>query len=161
MIRKTLILFMTLILTAGYCRSQAFIKTSDLLKNTNSSGSGNLIINQDSAIDSLISRYVISKGKLRTREENTPGMEGYRIQIYYSSIRTAREEAAKIRGDFMSKFPEIISYPGFVDPGWFMVRAGDYRTKAEGYKDLVAVRKEFPNAYLVPTIINFPDLIKK
>jgi hypothetical protein len=42
-----------------------------------------------------------------------------------------------------------------------MVRAGNYRSKAEGYKDLLAVRKEFPNAYLVPAVINYPGLINK
>ena len=42
-----------------------------------------------------------------------------------------------------------------------MVRAGDFRTKMEGYKYLVLVRREFPNAYLVPSVINFPDLIQK
>lgn len=160
MTRKTLIMILILVHTSGLCRSQAFIKTAELLKKENTSTGGSLIINQDPAIDSLISRYVISKGKLKTKE-NTAGMEGFRIQIYYSSVRTAREEAAKIRGDFMSKFPDIISYLGYVEPGWFMVRVGDYRTKAEGYKDLVAIRKEFPNAYPVPAIINFPELIKK
>lgn len=149
-----------LMMTAGFCRSQAFIKTSELLKKESSANTGSLVINQNPAIDSLISRYIISKGKLKTRED-VPGMEGFRIQIYYSSVRTAREESAKKRADFMLKFPEIISYLEYEEPGWFMVRAGDYRTKAEGYKDLVAIRKEFPNAYLVPAVINFPDLIKK
>ena len=151
---------MMLMITAGYCRSQAFIRTSDLLKKESSPNAGTLAISQSQAIDSLISRYIISKGKLKTKEGN-PGMDGFRIQIYYSSVRTAREESAKKRADFMLKFPDIISYLEYEEPGWFMVRVGDYRTKAEGYRDLVAIRKEFPNAYQVPAVINFPDLIKK
>jgi hypothetical protein len=88
-------------------------------------------------------------------------MQGFRIQIYYSSVRDAREEAAKARAKFFEKFPDIVSYSQYQAPGWFMVRAGDYRTKTEGYKYLVMVRHDFPNAYLVPSVINFPDLIKK
>jgi len=130
------------------------------MKRDGVSNSGNLVINQDPAIDSLISRYIIAKGKLKTKE-GTSGMEGYRIQIYYSSIRTAREESAKIRAKFIQEFNDLISYAQYEEPGWFIIRVGDYRTKSEGYKDLVAIRKEFPNAYLVPAIINFPDLIKK
>jgi hypothetical protein len=41
-----------------------------------------------------------------------------------------------------------------------MVRVGNYRTMAEGYKDLITIRKEFPDAYFVLDKILFPDLIK-
>jgi len=83
-------------------------------------------------------------------------MQGFRIQIYYSSVRNAREESAKVRADFINKFPDMISYAQYQEPGWFMVRVGNYRTKTECYKDLLLIREEFPNAYPVPTVINFP-----
>ena len=60
----------------------------------------------------------------------------------------------------MIDFPEIPSYAEFAPPGYFIIRAGDYRTKIEGTKQLLLVRKKFPNAYLVPDIIKFPDLNK-
>jgi hypothetical protein len=160
MVRKILILILLLSLTTGYCRSQAFIKTTDLFNKNIPAGAGELNIYQNSALDSLISRYIISRNKLKTKE-GTHGIEGFRIQIYYSSVRTAREESSKVRAEFISMFPDMTSYLHNEEPAWWMVRTGDYRTKAEGYKDLVAIRKEFPNAYLVPAIINFPDLIKK
>ncbi len=47
------------------------------------------------------------------------------------------------------------------EPGYYKIRVGDYRTRTEGTKDLLMIRKEFPDAYLVPDIINFPDLNKK
>jgi hypothetical protein len=158
MIRKSFFSFLLILLTAGFCRSQAFIKTSDLFQK--SSGPGKLVINQDRAVDTLISRYIIAHKKLKTAE-GTQGMQGFRIQIYYSSVRNAREESAKARAEFINKFPDIISYTQYQEPGYFMVRTGDYRTKTEGYKYLLMVRKVFPNAYLVPAIINFPDLINK
>ena len=159
MIRKLFLFFVFLILTIDFCKSQAFIKTADLLRRSGNY-SGKLDIYQDKAIDTLLSRYIIANKKLKTIE-GTQGMQGFRIQIYYSSVRTAREESAKAQMDFISKFPDIISYAQYQEPGYFMVRAGNYRTRIEGYKDLLLVRKEFPNAYWVPTVINFPELNKK
>lgn len=141
---------------AGLCSAQAFIKTTDIFKRPEHSA-GNLVINQDPAIDTLLSRYILASRKNRTIE-GTQGMEGFRIQIYYSSVRQAREESAKARAEFIAKFPDIVSYAQYQEPGYFMVRAGNFRTRIEGHKYLVMVRKEFPNAYLVPAIINFPDL---
>lgn len=84
-------------------------------------------------------------------------MDGFRIQIYSSSNKNAREESAKARAEFMSKFPDIVSYASFERPGYYKIRAGDYRTRVEGTKYLLMIRKVFPDAYLVPDIINFPD----
>ncbi len=159
MFRKILSLVIILLLPAGLCRSQAFIKTADLFQRPYDT-KGQLNINQDPAVDSLLSRYILASKKNRTIE-GTQGMEGFRIQIYYSSVRQAREESAKTRAEFINKFPDIISYAQYQEPGYFMVRAGNYRTRTEGFKYLLKVRKEFPDAYLVPAIINFPDLDKK
>ena len=87
-------------------------------------------------------------------------MPGFRIQIYSNSVRSAREESAKAKAKFLSKFPDIPAYAQYQDPGYFMIRVGDYRTKIELFKDLLMIRKEFPNAYQVPDVINFPDLKK-
>lgn len=157
MIRKTILFIIVLVLSIDLCNSQAFIKTADLFKRSNEHGSLNIIQNQ--AVDSLISRYILSNKKHRTADGQ--GMPGYRIQIYYSSVRNAREESAKAITQFINKFPDIKPYALYQEPGYFMVRVGDYRTKIEGYKDLLLVRKEFPNAYPVPATINFPDLHKK
>jgi hypothetical protein len=158
MIQKIFPALILLLMPFGFCRSQAFVKTIDLLNRPDNSGS--LVIYQNPSIDTLISRHVIANRKVRTLE-GTQGMQGFRIQIYNSSVRTAREESAKARAEFINIFPDLVSYAQYQEPGWFMVRVGDYRTKTESYKDLLMVRKEFPNAYLVPAVINYPDQIKK
>jgi len=158
MIRKILPALIILIIPFGFCSSQAFVRTADLFDRPDNSGQ--LVINQNPAIDTLLSRHIFANRKVRTLE-GTQGMQGFRIQIYYSSVRNAREESAKARAEFMNKFPDYISYAQYQEPGWFMVRVGDYRTKTECYKELLLIRKEFPNAYLVPAVINFPDQIKK
>jgi hypothetical protein len=152
MVRRIFLFLIFLVPAAGSSFSQGFIITSELFKRQ---GGGNLNIMQDRAIDSLISRYIISNRKIRTTE-GTQGMHGFRIQIYYSSVRNAREESAKVRADFINKFPDMISYAQYQEPGWFMVRVGNYRTKTECYKDLLLIREEFPNVYPVPAVINFP-----
>lgn len=155
MLRKILSLVIILVIPVGLCRSQAFVKTSDLFKRPEYI-EGKLVISQDPAVDTLLSRYILSSKKNRTIE-GTQGMEGFRIQLYYSSVRQAREESAKARAEFINKFPDIISYAQYQEPGYFIIRAGNYRTRTEGHKYLLMVRKEFPNAYLVPSIITFPD----
>jgi hypothetical protein len=154
-LKRAFVLAVTLFITTGFCKAQAFIKTTDLFKRSEYTP-GKLNIMQDPAIDTLLSRYVLASKKNRT-VEGTQGMEGFRIQIYYSSVRQAREESARARAEFINKFPEIISYAQYQEPGYFMVRAGNYRTRTEGYKYLLMVRREFPDAYLVPAIIEFPD----
>jgi len=161
MLRKTFLLLVIFLLAADICKSQAFIRTADLMRRPDErAGTGTLNIIQNQAIDTLLSRYILSNKKIRTNE-GTQGIQGFRIQIYYNNVRNAREESARSRADFINKFPDIVSYAQYQEPGYFMVRAGNYRTKTEGYKDLIAVRREFPNAYLVPAVINYPGLNKE
>ncbi len=161
MIRISIFLLVFYIFLPGTTNAQAFIKTGELFHRQESNAhTGSLNINQDVQLDSLISRYIIANSKVKTTEGSV-GIEGFRIQIYSNSVRTAREESAKARAEFINKFPSIASYAQYQDPGYFMVRVGDYRTKTEGFKDLLMIRKQFPNAYLVPDVINFPDLNKQ
>ena len=158
MIRIALLISVFLTLFSGIVNSQGDIKTSDLFKRQESgNSSGNLTINQDPRIDTLMSRYILNNSKIRT-SDGVQGIWGFRIQIYRNNVRAARDESAKAQSDFISKFPEIQSYRLTQPPATFIVRAGDYRTKTEGYKDLRKILKEFPNAYIVPDVINFPDV---
>ncbi len=155
MIRKIVLLAIIILLQDGLCKSQTIVKTTDLFSRSDA-GRGELNIYQDMALDTLVSRYIIAS-KHKLTPEGSQGMGGFRIQIYYSSVRNAREESARVRAEFINNFPDLVSYAQYREPGYFMVRAGDYRSKTEGFKDLMRVRKEFPDAYFVPTIINFPD----
>jgi hypothetical protein len=160
MIRKLCSISLFLLFT-GILSAQTFIKSVDLF-NKQEAGSSipRLNIVQDPALDTLMSRYILMNRNLAIENEHL-GMKGYRIQIYSSSNRNAREESNKERATFMAKFPDIVSYPLSAYPAWFKIRAGDFRTKTEAYATFLLVSKEFPNAYLIPDYINFPDLIKK
>ena len=161
MIRKLFLILVILGFSTVIVRSQTIVRSADFFKKTdNNPQSGRLNIVQDPAIDTLISRYILGYKNLEEKNGYS-GMEGFRIQIYSSSNRNAREESAKVRAEFISKFPDIISYPLFAEPGYYKIRVGDFRTKTEATRLFLLISKVFPDAYIVPDIINFPELNKK
>lgn len=148
MIRKIIFSLFVLFFFSGFCQAQISGKISDLFPEGRDR-SGRLAIIQDPGIDSIIFRHILYN--------RNNGPEGFRIQIYSSSARNAREESARIRALFISSFPDIPSYFKFDAPGYYKIRVGDFRTRTEGTKYLMMIRKEFSNAHFVPDIINFPD----
>jgi hypothetical protein len=161
MIRNFFFFLIILLFSTGISLSQSFVRTTDLFSRSDGNyHSGKLNIIQDPAIDTLISRYIMVNENIY-RDYQRYGMKGFRIQIYSSSNRNAREESNKAKAAFITKFPYIESYQIYAEPGYFKIRAGDFRTKTEATKLFLLVSKEFPDAYLVPDIINFPDLNTK
>ena len=161
MVRNFFLFFIFLGFSTGFSLAQSFVKTSDLFPiSDGNSHSGKLNIIQDQAIDTLISRYILANENLKRKKEYY-GMEGCRIQIYASSNRNAREESNKANIKFKDKFPDIISHPLYDNPGYFKIRVGDFRSKTEAIKLFLIISKEFPDAYIVPDFINFPDLNTK
>jgi hypothetical protein len=141
--------------------SQSFVKSEDLFKRTDThQRTGQLNIIQDAALDTLISRYILG---FMNQEERIgySGMDGFRIQIYSSSNRNAKEESSKTDADFLIRFPGIRSYTLFAPPAYYKIRVGDFRTKTEATRLFLLISKAFPDAYIVPDIINFPDLNNK
>lgn len=161
MIRNVFFFLFLLFFSTGIITAQAFVSTADLFSRPEGSNhSGQLKIIQNPSIDTLISRYILINENIYL-DNGRYGMEGFRIQIYSSSNRNAREESNKARAAFISKFPELVSYALYAEPGYFKIRAGDFRTKTEATRLFMLVSKEFPDAYLVPDIISFPDLNTK
>lgn len=159
MIRKFFFSLILTVLLAGTAGAQGFVKTTELFSRKGD-GAGKLEIVQDPEIDTLISRYILMSLKVAASNDGNYGMDGWRIQIYNSSVRNAREESNKARAKFMSEFPGIASYQKYSEPGYFRIRVGDFRTKAEATRPFLSISRVFPNSYLVPDIINFPELNK-
>jgi hypothetical protein len=162
MLRNLLLILIISGVSTVFVRSQTIIKTSDLFKKTDAnSQSGQLNVYQDPALDTLISRYIYSYKNLEEKN-GYAGMEGWRIQIFNSSSRNAKVDAGNILQEFLNKFPEI-KYPElkyytqFALPNYYKVRVGNFRTKTEATKLYLLISKAFPDAYIVPDIINFPD----
>jgi hypothetical protein len=153
-VKPVLVLIVLTFLTLP-AMSQEFVKTEDLFRKDNRAGDLNIV--QDPGLDTLISRYILMSQKVY-EQNGYYGMTGFRIQIFNSSNRNAREESRKARATFMSKFPDISSDILYSEPGYFKVRVGNFRTKAQATQVLRAISRDFPNAYIVPDIINFPEL---
>jgi hypothetical protein len=161
MIRNLLLFGILLWFASGVLLSQSLIKTSDLFRKSNdNSGSGYLNIIQDQAVDTLISRYILANERIK-KEVGYYGMPGFRIQLYNSSDRNAKTESGKVRQDFMNQFKDIDSYLIFAPPAWYKVRVGNFRSRTEATQLYLFLSKRYPNADLVPDIINFPDLKSK
>jgi hypothetical protein len=161
MIRKFILFLIIPCLSTGVLTAQSFVRTSELFRpGADNSRSGQLNIIQDPAIDTLINRCILINQNLKQINGHY-GMVGFRIQIYASSNRMAKEEAPKVYADFFNKFPDIKLYSLFAKPAYYKIRAGDFRTKTEATKLYLIVSKEFPDAYLVPDFINYPDLNTK
>ena len=156
-IKRLLVIFF-LLGTAGVLSAQPFIKTSDLFqKNDLNDNMGHLEIHQSLTLDSMISRHILANQNL-SKVNNHYGMEGYRIQIYNSNNRNAREESNRALATFIGRFPDVVYYQLYAEPGYFRVRVGDFRTKAEAVKLFQRISRDFPGAYIVPDIISFPEL---
>ncbi len=113
----------------------------------------NLIINQDPAIDTLISKHILMNA-------SKDGVDGWRIQIYRGGHRTANEDSNKVRARFMEDYPDIPTYRTFDRPNWFKVKVGDFRTREEAAKVFFDVVNKYPDAYLIRDVIAFKNPVK-
>lgn len=107
-----------------------------------------LIINQDPALDTLISRHIMANAMKK-------GVDGWRIQIYRGGHRTANDDANKVRAKFMEDFPDVKTYLTFDRPNWFKVKVGDFRTREEAATIFFKVQAKYPEAYLIRDVIAF------
>lgn len=112
-----------------------------------------LQVERDARLDKML-RWHIEKN------EEREGMEGYRVEIFFSSNLDAKEKALETKVDFLSEFPDYPVHIKFVAPN-FRVRVGDFRTKNEAWKLYKKIEKDYPTAFVVPDIINFPQLKAK
>ncbi len=107
-------------------------------------------VRQDARIDTLLQNYM----KVNQRRKGT---EGFRVEIFFRSGVKAREEALKVKTEFLRSYPQESAYMSFQSPD-FKIRVGDCRTKNEALKLKETIRKDYPNAFIVPDVIQFPKL---
>jgi len=88
------------------------------------------------------------------------GIQGYRVEIFFSSDMKAKEKSFNQKVKFLSKYPEYNVHIKYVAPN-FKVRVGDFRTKDEALKLQKRIQRDYPGAFIVPDIIEFPLLKQK
>ncbi len=80
-------------------------------------------------------------------------LEGYRVQIFFGS----RNEAQRIRGEFLKKHPNTGAYISYLAPN-FRLRVGDFRSKMDSEKFKKEIQNDFSGSYIVKDQISLPPL---
>ncbi|WP_297091883.1 SPOR domain-containing protein [uncultured Draconibacterium sp.] len=109
-----------------------------------------LNVNRDARLDKML-KWHIEKNQKRE------GMSGYRVEIFFSSALDAKKQALDTKTEFLTNYPDFPVHIKFIAPN-FRVRVGDFRTKNEALKLYKQVQKDYPSAFIVPDVIEFPLL---
>jgi hypothetical protein len=105
---------------------------------------------RDARLDKMLKWHIEKNKKME-------GMNGYRVEIFFSSQMDAKEKALDIKAEFLTVYPEHAVHVKFVAPN-FRVRVGDFRSKNEALKLYKSIQKDYPAAFIVPDVIDFPLL---
>ncbi len=124
--------------------------SKDIFSNIENASQKKIQFNQQEEIHNLILRHIA-----KNRREG--GIQGYRIRIFSDLGMNARTESEEVKTKFFEHFPNIPIYRKYDSP-YFKVYVGDFRTKIEAVKNLKKIKRIFPNAFVVPDKINYPEL---
>ena len=154
---KRLLIVLIVLIVSISSFSQAFndsvifkIYYSNLVTKSVKANQGTIAIYQDSSLLRLFNKHI-------SINQNDINLSGWRIQIYNSSGKEAREEANEVRNKFMNSYFDTKAYLIY-QPPFFKIRVGDFRTKQEAfalYKTLLTI---YPLSYLVQDKINLPQM---
>lgn len=104
---------------------------------------GGLVVNMDSTITSL---YIESKNE-------TKAVNGFRVQIYFGDLESAREIRAKCR----KSMGDLGVYLESISPN-YSVAVGNFRDRWEAEPALKELKKSYRHALIIPTEIELPEL---
>lgn len=82
-------------------------------------------------------------------------IEGFRVEIFFSSDADARGKAFKKKLEFLTQYPDNTVHIKYVAPN-FRVRVGDFRTKNEALKLLKEIKNTYPLSFIVTDNIDYP-----
>ena len=108
----------------------------------------NLNVTQDSRIDKMLSWHV-ENNKIKNK------IDGYRVEIFFSSDLDAKVEALNIKEEFLEIYPNYNVHVKYISPN-FRVRVGDFRTKNEALKLYKEIKDTYRVAFIVSDAIDFP-----
>jgi hypothetical protein len=111
---------------------------------------GNIEINTDNNVRRLLDAYA----QLMLEY---PGMDGFRIQIFFDSGTASKQAAMNAKKTFETRFPDIEAYLSFEEPN-YKVRVGNFRTKLDAEGWLKKIATPFPSAFIVQDFIEFPKI---
>jgi hypothetical protein len=147
---KRLFLFITLFFVGGILLAQPHGAENPATQNHIPEIFQKLGIEQDPELIRLVGMHI-------RKNESVKGINGFRVEIFFSSALDARQKALQTKTAFLKDYPDINAYDIYVSPDW-KVRVGDFRTKSEALYMIKKIQDRFPKAFLVPDLINYPNL---
>ena len=106
-----------------------------------------VVVTQDARLDDLVKRQ-------KNANQLKPSMPGYRIQIYFGSVRP---KASEVKLAFEEKHKDVEAYLTYQQPN-FKVRVGDFRTRLDAQKFLKSLEGEFTTMFIVQDEVKLPSL---
>lgn len=147
---RILVLFLSIFFVAQFACAQDFAGMNAVPDSAGVTILDKLQVERDPVLDKMLDWHI-------EKNHEKEGMDGFRVEIFFSSKMDAKEQALKTKVDFLSEYPEYAVHIKFVAPN-FRVRVGDFRTKNEAWKLYKKIQREYPTAFVVPDVINFPLL---
>ncbi|PID87755.1 MAG: hypothetical protein CSB06_03720 [Bacteroidia bacterium] len=143
----TIIITFPLLLTAQ--REKFTLNDKDLFAKTeNSSLFGKITVSQPEGLT-----YIINKAA----EIDNDRFFGWRVQIYFGSGQRAMNKAEQVKKDFLKAYGHKYgTYINFDSP-FFKVRVGNFRTKVEARLFKEKIKEKFPNSWIIPMRIDYPE----
>ncbi len=111
---------------------------------------GRIVIRQDAQIANLLDLHVLQNAK-------NPGMQGFRIRIFFELGQNARRNSEESMRVFMEKYPGVKVYQSYDNPYW-KISVGDFRSRESAQKFYQQLLIDYPKAFIIPDWINFPSL---
>ncbi|MDP4290004.1 MAG: SPOR domain-containing protein [Bacteroidota bacterium] len=99
-------------------------------------------VSRDPRVDRLVEKH-------RQYNQSNPGVDGFRVQIFFDSGNNSKKAAQNARERFMESYPGLNAYLTYKSP-YYRVRVGDFRTKLEAQGFLFQIATVYPNAFTVP-----------
>ena len=155
---KSLYIFISLLIFSRFLTAQPISAVKDDIAGTDSVETerdfmdiiGTMDIRQDIRLEKILGWQIENNKKL-------DGTDGFRVEIFFSSAMNAREQALNKKREFLSRYPGYNVHIIFSAPN-FKVRVGDFRSKNEALKLYKMIQQDYPGAFIVPDIIDFPTL---
>lgn len=116
----------------------------------------NIIINEEPLITKMMYTYVTG-GK----SANTPStggtvqiVDGFRIQLLATTDRTKVDESQSV---FNSRYPGVYNGWSQAKP-YYRVRVGAFTSRSEATSFLQKIKKDYPDAYIVPDRVKTSEI---
>lgn len=143
-IRHLLVLLLSVTILSSVLVAQERTQEQDIFAQiTTQSSGGQVTITQPNWLRALVGKTFYAPGSIIT---------GYRIQVYTSNMRGAKQEAYRLAGQLRYAAPELSSYVTYNAPFW-KLSLGDYTSRLEARQQLNALRASHPRlmreAYIV------------